>query len=80
MHQKLESFHRRCARFITGRHIRQEVDGSWTYPNSQEVLEEAGLLSVKEYTGIESRKSRVLIYICQGKGDLQKVPGVDPSA
>jgi hypothetical protein len=64
MHQKLESFHRRCTRFITGQHIRQEVDGSWTYPNSQLVLKEAGLLSVKEY--IESRKARVLLYAKEG--------------
>ena len=46
---RLESFHRRCARFVVGEHIHQNKDGSWTYPSSKRVLRKAGLLSIKEY-------------------------------
>jgi hypothetical protein len=57
---KLRSFHRRCARYITGRHIRENDDGSWTCPNSARTLEEAGLWTVEEY--IERRRSTVMGY------------------
>ena len=32
MEKKLQSFHRSCARYITGQHIRQNPDESWTCP------------------------------------------------
>ena len=57
---KLRSFHRRCARYITGQHIRENDDGSWTCPNSERTLEEAGLWTVEEY--IERRRSTVMGY------------------
>jgi hypothetical protein len=53
----LRSFHQRCARYITRRHIRQKADGSWVYPPSQEVLAEAGLLPIEDY--IQKRKDTV---------------------
>ena len=40
---------RRCARYITGLHIRPNQDGTWTHPSSVEVLEKAGLLTIQEY-------------------------------
>ena len=43
MMKSLRSFHRRCARFITGKHIWQDEDGTWHQPSSKEVLKEAGL-------------------------------------
>jgi hypothetical protein len=45
----LESFHRRCARFITGRHIIENADGTWTYPGSAETLSQAGMYPMGEY-------------------------------
>jgi hypothetical protein len=47
MIKKLASFHRRCARYISGMHIRpndpNNLDGEWTYPPTATVLEAAGL-------------------------------------
>ena len=56
----LNSFHNRCARHLTQRHIRQEQDGSWTTPPSTEVLEEAGLKPIQDY--IQKRKQNLMIY------------------
>ena len=47
--QILNTFHHRCARFITGRFIHPDKDGIWVYPNSQEVLKQAGLTTIEEY-------------------------------
>ncbi len=58
--KKLRSFHRRCARYITRRHIRQNEDESWTCPASDSVLEEAGLWTVQEY--IRRRRETVMNY------------------
>jgi hypothetical protein len=57
---KLRSFHRRCARYITGQHIRENPDGSWTHPDSARTLEAAGLFTIEEY--IERRRSTVMGY------------------
>jgi hypothetical protein len=57
MEKKLQSFHRRCARYITGQHIRQNPDESWTCPSSSSVLLKAGLWSIQEY--IQRRRSTV---------------------
>jgi exonuclease III len=58
--QKLNSFHRRCARYITGQHIRQDRDGSWIYPNSKTTLENAGLETIGKY--IERRRRTISEY------------------
>jgi hypothetical protein len=57
MMKKLKSFHNRIARFLTGRHIRQNGDGVWVYPSTKETLEEAGLWTIEEY--IRRRKETV---------------------
>ena len=61
MEKKLDSFHHRCARYITGQHIRQNLDGSYECPSSKHVLEMAGLWTIKEY--IQRRRSTVSKYI-----------------
>jgi hypothetical protein len=61
MLQTLQSFHHRCARFITGQHIRQNEDKSWTCPPSAYVLNLAGLLPIQEY--IEKRRKSVEPYV-----------------
>jgi hypothetical protein len=55
--KQLETFNRRCARHITGNHIRQGEDGIWIYPRSEQVLKEAGLEPIVEY--IRRRKETV---------------------
>jgi len=60
MENELQSFHRRCARYITGQHIRQNADGTWTCPSSKDVLEQAGLWTIQEY--IKRRRNTVMKY------------------
>ena len=57
----LRSFHRRCARYITGKHIWKDENENWHYPNSNEVLKMAGLLPIEEY--IAQRKIAVMKYV-----------------
>ena len=60
MLRNLESFHRRCARYITGRHIRENADGTWTCPDSKTTLSMAGLLPIDQY--IRTRAATVMRY------------------
>jgi hypothetical protein len=57
---QLRSFHRRCARYITRTHIRQEEDGTWIHPSSEGILKEAGLDSIEEY--IQKRRGTVEVF------------------
>jgi hypothetical protein len=57
--RKLQSFHRRCARFITGRHIKL-VDDKWIYPCTKKTMEMADLLPIEEY--IKKRKDTIRIF------------------
>ena len=77
METKLQSFHRRCARYITGQHIRQNPDGSWTCPSSASVLQKAGLWSIQEY--IQRRRSAVKKY-AQSKFIYQQCEASSPLA
>ena len=56
---KINSFHHRCSRFITGRHISLEGE-TWIYPSRVSTLAEADLLGVEDY--IVSRKNTVREY------------------
>jgi len=47
--KQLHSFHSRVAHYITGRHIRQNADGTWFHPPTDGVLEEAGLPTIDDY-------------------------------
>jgi hypothetical protein len=64
---KLKGFHRRCARYITGQHIRpndpDDLDGEWSYPPTATVLEAAGLWPIQEY--IRRRRDTVLRFASQ---------------
>jgi hypothetical protein len=59
MEKKLDSFHHCCAWYITGQHIRQNPDESWTCPASSEyvLVIKAGLWTIKEY--VRRRRSTV---------------------
>ena len=41
--KRLEAFHHRAVRYMTGKHIRKRVDGSWEYPNHEELERKCGL-------------------------------------
>ncbi len=60
MERKLQSFHHRCARFITGQHIRKNNDDTWTCPSSEGVLRDAGMWTIQQYIG--RRRSTVMRY------------------
>ena len=49
--QKLRTFHRDCARYITKQIIRPANDGTdeCIYPSSESVLEDAGLFEIEAY-------------------------------
>jgi hypothetical protein len=57
----LSSFHNRCARFISGDHIRQKPNGEWILPPTAEVLEKCKLRTVKEY--IEKRRRTIRAFV-----------------
>jgi hypothetical protein len=61
MEGRLNAFHHRCVRHLTHRHIQQKPDGTWDYPHSSEVLEEAGLMTIQEY--IATRKRHLMEFI-----------------
>ena len=61
--QWLESFHRQCARYITGQHIRQLPDGSWHHPDMTAVLDSCNLSPISIY--IAKRKETLLHYARQ---------------
>jgi hypothetical protein len=54
MRKAVESFHNRCARFITGEHIRQKPNGEWILPPTTEVLKKCKMRTILEY--IERRR------------------------
>jgi hypothetical protein len=53
MEKAHQSFHRKCARYVTGKHIRpdpNDIEGkTWICPSSAGVLEEIGLLPIQQY-------------------------------
>jgi hypothetical protein len=59
--RELNAFHNRCARVIARMPIQQDSEGTWTCPQTIEVLETAGLLPIQEY--IRRRRATVLQYI-----------------
>ena len=68
----LESFHHKMARQITRRHPRYiEAENQWIWPNMSEVLEEAGLKTMRHYINVRQTnfwrkvESRPLIEICR---------------
>jgi hypothetical protein len=60
MVSKVHCFHHMCARFITGRHI-QQVGEEWIYPNTEETLKQANLLTIQEY--LNKRRKTVQNYV-----------------
>lgn len=53
------SFHNRCARYITGKHIRLQGDRTWIYPNRVPRLESRILYVMKNTIYIVCRKNTI---------------------
>ena len=59
--KSLEGFHTWAAWCMAGRRPLKLPDGTWTYPNSTEVLDEVGLKTIAHYIGV--RRQHVASYI-----------------
>ena len=62
---KFRTFHNRCARFITGRFITKQDDGSWLFPDTKTTLQQAFLLPIDDY--ITKRRETVSHYVEEKK-------------
>jgi len=59
--KSLEGFHIRAAWRMAGKRPLKLRDGTWTYPNSAEVLDEVGLKTIAHYIGV--RRQHIASYI-----------------
>ena len=66
--RKLNSFHLRSVRYMTGKHIRKKNDDSWEYPNHEDLLTECGLKEIEHY--IKERRSTLGQYLREHKSEL----------
>ena len=64
---KLQSFHHRAVRCMTGHHIIKK-DDVWTYPNHKELLKKAKLLPIETY--VERRRGTLRKYLELNRKDL----------
>ena len=58
--KKLDSFHKRAIRHMTGSHIRK-IGENWEYPDHRILFMESGLLPMEEY--IEKRRGTLYQYL-----------------
>ena len=65
--KKLQSFHKRVARYITGNHIQKRGE-TWEYPEHCILFKKAKLLPIEKY--IERRRGTLRIYFEQYRLDL----------
>ena len=72
---KLNVFHKRAVRHMTGQHIWKKADGSWSYPYHQVFLKKCQLLPVKKY--ITQQRGTLRQYLTEEKlGLLADVEGL----
>jgi hypothetical protein len=50
--KRLEGFHIRAVWRMSGKRSEQNVDGSWTYPGSEDVLEAVGMKPITHYVAV----------------------------
>ena len=61
---KLQAFHHKCARQMCGNNIKYNPENDlWTYPKSEDVLKQCGLLPIEFY--IQQRRNTIETYIKQ---------------
>ena len=66
--RKLNSFHLRAIRHMTGVHIRKRSNGRWEYPEHKDLLTKCGLEPIETY--IVSRRETLRTYLENNKRDL----------
>ena len=66
--QKLNSFHLRAVRHMTGEHVRKKQDGTWEYPIHSALLTKCGLKPITEY--ITRRRTTLWTYLKNHQKDL----------
>ena len=59
--ERLESFHKRAMRYMTGRHIRKKEGNEWEYPDSKKIKKECGLMDIEVY--IKRRRGTLSEYL-----------------
>ena len=65
---KLNSFHLRAVRYLTGKHIRKKSETEWEYPDHTTLLKQCGLLEIEIY--IQRRRGTLRKYLEKNKPDL----------
>ncbi len=53
--KRLEGFHIRAAWQMSGKRPERNVDGSWTYPRLEKVLEAVKMKSIAHYVGVQQQ-------------------------
>ena len=66
--RKLNSFHLRVVRHMTGKHIKKTSNDTWEYPRHKELLTECCLEEITTY--IERRRTTLKNYLEANKRDL----------
>jgi hypothetical protein len=59
---------------VTGEFIRQDEEGEWIFPKSEEVLKKAGVLTIEEY--IERRREQTIMKYAQTRNNLFETPHI----
>ena len=65
---RLNSFHLRAVRYLTGQHIRKKNDFEWEYPDHDKLLKQCGLVGIETY--IQRRRGTLYKYLEDHKPDL----------
>ena len=65
---KLQSFHRRALRYMSGSHIKKNVDGSWHYPDHETLLQKCNLCSIEVY--LERRRNTLWRFLENNRPEL----------
>ena len=69
--QKLNSFHLRAVRHMTGEHIRKQQGGTWEYPDHSTLLKKCELEPIMAY--VERRRTTLWTYLWNHKRDIMTV-------
>ena len=66
--RNLEAFHNQAIRYMTGKHIQKNADGSWTYPNHGLLEKECDLFPIKTY--IKRQRGILWKYLQENREEL----------
>ena len=67
---RLNSFHLRVVRYLTGQHIRKKNEYEWEYPDHDKLLKQCGLVRIETY--IQRRRGTLYKYLEDNKPDILK--------